>query len=143
MPGKGATMNDERIIPPGMVGLPPMDAGDVHHSKQAPKRNPKSASTGNRFGVLNAFIDFTAGTLSRAESLTWLVLYRDTKANGTTRTAQSDIARRIGADARTVNRAIRRLHAVGLVRIVWQGGFRRGPSVYAVLPMPKAREKPT
>lgn len=55
---------------------------------------------------------------------------------GTTRTAQADIARRAGTDARTIRRALVRLVELGLVRIVWQGGFRKGPSVYAVAPLP-------
>ena len=134
-------MNSAPIIPPG-VTLPPMLTDAERQAKPADKHKPKrTRHTGDRFAVFNAFIDFTAGTLKRAEAMTWLVLYRDTR-NGTARTAQADIARRIGSDTRTVKRAIRRLRAAGLVRIVWQGGFRKGPSVYAVLPTAKVSEKP-
>ena len=134
-------MNNAPIIPPGQT-LPPMLTDAERQPKAAGKSTPKRRRhTADRFAVLNSFIDFTAGTLKRAEALTWMVLYRDTR-NGTARTAQSGIAMRIGSDARTVKRAIRRLHAAGLVRIVWQGGFRKGPSVYAVAPLPKPSDKP-
>jgi predicted transcriptional regulator len=131
-------MNEAPIIPPNMVGLPPMDADHPRRPKaeSKPKRKPNHRHAAGRFGVLNAFIDETARTLTRSEFLTWLILYRDTKPEGTTRTAQADIARRAGTDARTVRRALKRLTASGLVRIVRQGGFRKGVSVYAVDPMP-------
>jgi hypothetical protein len=132
-------MNDGPIIPPGVVGLPPMEADRPRRDKteSRPKGKPNRRRAANRFGVLNAFLDMTAGALTRAELLTWLILYRDTKPDGTTRTAQADIARRAGIAARSVRRALNRLVAFGLVRIVWQGGFRKGASVYAVEPLPK------
>ncbi len=69
--------------------------------------------------------------LSRAELITWLILYRDTR-NGTAATAQADIARRGGMDVRTVKRAIARLQRRGLLTIVYRGGLNRGPSRYRV-----------
>ncbi|MCC6238750.1 MAG: transcriptional regulator [Phycisphaerales bacterium] len=91
--------------------------------------------------MLNAFLDMTAGALTRAELLTWLILYRDIKPDGTTRTSQEDIAGRAGITSRAVRFALRRLVAFGLVRIVWQGGFRKGASVYAVRPLPRQQVK--
>jgi len=131
-------MNEAPIIPPGVVGLPPMDADRPRRPKaeSKPKGKRNRRRTADRFGVLNAFLDMTAGALTRAELLTWLILYRDTKPDGTTRTAQADIARRVGITARNVRRALNRLAAFGLVRIVRQGGFRKGASVYAVEPLP-------
>lgn len=130
-------MNEAPIIPPGMVGLPPMDADRPRRAKAESKPKGKQhRRAADRFGVLNAFLDMTAGALTRAELLTWLILYRDTKPDGTTRTAQADIARRAGIADRNVRRALNRLAAFGLVRIVWQGGFRKGASVYAVEPLP-------
>ena len=38
----------------------------------------KGASKG-RFALLNAFVDFSMGELSRAEIIVWLILYRDSK----------------------------------------------------------------
>ncbi len=133
-------MNDPPIIPAGMVGLPPMESNHPRSPRTTSasskaKGKPNRRRTANRFAVLNAFLDMTAGALTRAELLTWLILYRDTKPDGTTRTAQADIARRANTDARTIRRALVRLGAHGLVRIVWQGGFRKGASVYAVAPL--------
>jgi len=133
-------MSDGPIIPPGQT-LPPLlteverKRNDGVGRRTASHRSRKQQQ--DRFGVLNAFVDFALRHLSRAEASVWLVLWRDTR-NGTARTAQTDIARRIGADARTVRRALVRLEAAGLVRIVWQGGFRKGASVYAVAPLIKS-----
>lgn len=134
-------MSEAPIIPPGVVGLPPLNADRPRPPKAEgkPKLKRRRRHAADRFAVLNAFLDMTAGALTRAELLTWLILYRDTKPDGTTRTAQADIARRAGTDARTIRRALARLSAFGLVRIVWQGGFRKGASVYAVEPLPKHR----
>lgn len=131
-------MKEAPIIPPDVVGLPPMDADRPRRAKakSKPKGKRHCRRIADRFGVLNAFLDMTAGALTRAELLTWLILYRDTKPDGTTRTAQADIARRAGIAARNVRRALNRLAAWGLVRIVWQGGFRKGASVYTVEPLP-------
>ncbi len=71
--------------------------------------------------------------LSRAEALTWLVLWRDTK-NGTVRTALTDIARRIGASKRA---AVAGLVKRGLVSRIHRGGMNRGVSVYRVQPLGK------
>ena len=85
----------------------------------------------DRFAVLNAFVDFTAGTLNRADLLTWLVLYRDTR-DGTAATSQADIARRTGLAKRTVQLAMNRLETAGLLKRVHRGGLRRGTSRYRV-----------
>jgi DNA-binding MarR family transcriptional regulator len=85
--------------------------------------------------VLNAFVDFTAGTLTRAEVLVWLILYRDTKRDGTARTSQADLARRAGVNLATVKRAVVGLRRRRLVTRVAKGNLRRGPSVYRVYPL--------
>ena len=74
--------------------------------------------------------------LSRAEALTWLVLWRDTK-NGTVRTSATDIARRIGASRKAVTNALAVLRKRGLLRLVHQGGLTGGVSVYHVEPLAK------
>lgn len=109
------------------------------HGDKADRRPPKRKTrrrTAERFGSLNLFLDSTAGALTRGELLTWLILYRDTKPDGTTKTAQADIARRAGVDARSVRRALDRLAGFGLVKIIRQGGFRQGASTYIVEPLP-------
>jgi hypothetical protein len=99
-------------------------------------RNRKPARRGRseRFAALNAFVDFgiADADLTPAEALVWLVLYRDTKANGVARTAQADIARRVGLDVRTVRRAVASLEAKGMLQIVRRGRLNAGPSTYRV-----------
>jgi predicted transcriptional regulator len=93
--------------------------------------------------VVNAFLDFSAGGLSRAEALTWLVLWRDTKPAGTAQTSQADLARRIGANSSTVKRAVAALVKAGLLAVVYRGSLHRGPSAYCVRPLPWERVTPT
>jgi predicted transcriptional regulator len=90
------------------------------------------AHTAGRFATLNEFVDRTMRDLRSAEVKVWLALYRDCKANGTARTAQSDLARRSGLDVRTIQRAIGTLRKRGLVEIVRRGTPDGGPSTYKV-----------
>ena len=87
----------------------------------------------DRFAVLNAFVDFALADLTRAEIAVWLILYRDTR-DGTARTGLTDLARRAGCNRSTVFRRLRRLEALGLVRVVHRGGLGKGLSIYRVLP---------
>lgn len=123
--------------------LPPLD------SPQRPtpaKPKPKGhKATGERFAVLNGFVDCSLAGLSRAELATWLVLYRDIR-NGTACTSAGDISHRIGTSLRGVFDAIGRLRRRGLVVQVFQGGINRGPSRYRVFPLatpPDCKVKPT
>jgi hypothetical protein len=127
----------DKSILPGCTVLPPRDAANgepIRHQraldKAMGKRNRRGR--GDRFGVLNAFVDFTMKELSRSEALVWLVLFRDTKRDGLARTSQADLARRAGMNDRTVRRAIDRLQERGLLDVVQRGGLRRGPSSYRV-----------
>jgi hypothetical protein len=134
-------------ILPGCAVLPPMDPptrrpstpaghqgdrGKAKHPKDTP---PARRKTGGRFGVLNAFVDLTAGGLTRSEILVWLILFRDTKPNGLARTSQADLARRAQANVATVKRAVKGLRRRGLLDVVFRGSLRRGPSVYRVHPL--------
>lgn len=125
-----------RIIPVCEVPLP-MDSpsgpsgNGSHRQGDKPKgRKPGSKRTAaGRFRTLNAFIDFTAKDLGRAELLVWLTLFRDCR-DGLARSAQADIARRTGLCRKTVYSALRRLEALGLVRVVRRGRLGSGPSSY-------------
>ena len=127
--------------PPGLPGcsvLPPMEPPrprPASNSKgtEKPKR---TAATSNRFGELNAFVDCSMAGLSRAEALTWLVLWRDTR-NDTVRTSMTDVARRIGASRRAVSDALSKLRKCGLLKLIHQGGLTGGVSVYHVEPLAK------
>jgi len=59
-----------------------------------------------------------------AEVKVWLILHRDTKANGLARTGQTDIARRAGLSVRGVKKAIRALNAKGMVHVLNRGRNR-------------------
>lgn len=138
-------MTDPRILP-GCSVLPPMTpatngkAGSTNGDQADGKADRKSKAktrTGDRFTVLNAFIDFSMGDLDRAEIAVWFALYRDTKPDGLARTSQADLARRAGTTDRTVRRAIASLERKRLLRIVCRGGLRKGTSTYRVLPLAK------
>jgi hypothetical protein len=118
--------------PNGSNGRPPArHQGDGEKAKGKPARR----KAGDRFAVLNNFVDFTAGTLTRAEVLVWLVLYRDTKRDGTARTSEADMARRAGLHVGTALRAVKGLRRRRLLTVVCKGNLRRGPSVYRVYPL--------
>jgi predicted transcriptional regulator len=127
--------------PPILAGckvIPPIEAtgqdGLFTDDRKQPKRKPDKRKTGNRFAVLNAFVDCTAGGLSRGEILVWLVLYRDVR-NGIAETSQANIARRIRRTDRTVRRIIGKLEQRGLLKKVYRGGLSRGASKYQVFPL--------
>lgn len=99
--------------------------------KAAQDKDTPRGRQGNRFAVLNTFVDCTLATLPRTDALVWLVLFRDSHGQ-TAKSAQAYIAGRSGLCVRTVKAAIKRLRAAGLVDVVRRGGFRRGISVYKV-----------
>lgn len=135
-------MSEPRIIP-GCATLPPIKPtngktgspiGTANDDKTGDKNKAKK-KTGDRFAVLNAFIDFTMGELDRAEMAVWFALYRDTKPDGLARTSQTDLARRAGTTTRTIVRTIAKLERRGLIKIVHRGGLRQGASTYRVRPL--------
>jgi hypothetical protein len=89
-----------------------------------------------RFEILNAFVDYGLIGLSRAELAVWLILYRDTKRDGTARASLADLARRAGIDRQTARRAVGRLASRKMLQVIRPGGLNRGPSVYHVFPYP-------
>ena len=122
-------------------GILPADAvfrpdEDEEPTSTPPPTKLKRRGRSERFAMLNAFVDFgiAATNLTPAESLVWLVLFRDTKGTGTARTGQADIARRAGIDVRTVRRAVAALEAKGMLTTVRRGRLNAGPSVYRVRP---------
>jgi hypothetical protein len=127
------------IIPVGGEP-PPMDgrgrSSNGRHRTQSGDRGRPKGATGERFAVLNAFVDFSLADLTRGEIAIWLVLYRDTR-DGTARTSYDNLARRAGLNRRNVGRAVRRLEGRGLVKVVHRGGLRLGISRYCVRGLPK------
>jgi len=102
---------------------------------------PPKGKTPGRWKTLNSFVDFTLRNLTRAEGFVWLVLYRETKPDGTATASVGWLAEQIGANRSTVVRAIKRLKAVGLLAVVRRGSLRRGPSQYRVIPLAKRAGK--
>ena len=119
------------IIPPDATLRP-----DEEPARPAPPAKPKRRSgRGERFAVLNAFVDFGLADLTGAEVKVWLILFRDAKAaTGAARTGQADIARRAGLKPRMVRYAQTSLEAKGMVHVVRRGRLNAGPSVYRVHP---------
>lgn len=101
-------------------------------STKASKPEKKPYAT-TRFYDLNYFVDMTMRDLPRGSIAAWLVLYRDTKPDGTARTGMADIARRSGISLSTAKRAVAALRERGLVVVVRKGGLHRGPSTYRVV----------
>lgn len=135
----GNGYREPRIIRVGEE-LPPMEPRSERTRKATPdkpsepKEKPGKRQAGERFRVLNSFVDFTMAELSRAEIALWLILYRDTR-DGTARTGMEDLARRAGCAKRNAVRAVQRLEKLGLLKVVHRGGFRRGVSRYRVKPL--------
>jgi hypothetical protein len=106
-------------------------------ARSASTAKPKQRRTrSERFAVLNTFVDFgiaDAG-LTPAAALVWLVLFRDTKADGIARTGQADIARRAGLSVRGVKLALKTLKAKEMIQVVRRGQLNTGPSAYRVRP---------
>ena len=125
---------------PGCSVLPPMNPRPATADNGNTGKPKRTGTTSNRFRELNSFVDCSLIDLSRAEALTWLVLWRDTKQGGTVRTSSVDIARRIGTSRRAVTNAVAGLRKRGLLRLIHQGGINRGMSVYRVIPLAKLNE---
>jgi len=119
----------------GAAMLPPMKPNKATSSASIQKDN-RRASQGDRFRILNAFVDCSMADLTRAELATWMILYRDTR-DGIARAAQSDIATRAGLSERAIRNAIGSLEQAGLLQVVYRGGLNRGVSRYKVFPQRK------
>ena len=102
-------------------------------SRPAGGRSPAKAArkSADRWGTFNGWVDATAGELSRAELLCWLVLFRDVR-NGVARTGMTDIARRAKLTRRGVVKAISGLKEKRLIEVVTRGSKDGSPNVYRV-----------
>lgn len=121
--------DDEDQAAPTSPAAPPT-------TTRKPSKKPTRRTRSERFTMLNTFVDFgiaDAG-LTPSEALVWLLLFRDTKGDGTARTGQADIARRSGLSVRGVKLALRSLRAKGMVEVVRRGQLNVGPSTYRVHP---------
>ena len=101
-----------------------------------PGRRTTKRESRLRFETLNAFVDSGMADLTRAELALWLVLYRDTKRDGTACASLGDIARRAGIERRSATRAVGKLVRRKMLQVLRRGGLNQGPSVYCVFPYP-------
>ncbi len=77
-----------------------------------------------RFELLNVFVDSGMANLSRAELAVWLILYRDTKRDGTALMSLDELARRGGMNRQTASRAVGRLARRKMLRVLRRGGLK-------------------
>lgn len=132
-------MTASRVLPPGST-LPSLETSEaVGAAASKPRagsasRSQKRRSQGQRkrFATVNSFVDCRMRDLPRAAVAVWVALWRDER-DGDSRTAMSDLARRVGCDKRTICRAIKRLRRDGLLEVVRKGGLSAGPNVYKVM----------
>ena len=95
-------------------------------------RSRKTAKrSGQRFRMLNDFVDQTMQHLTPRQVAVWLCLFRDSR-NGTASAAQSYIAQRCGLRRPTVSKTISELELIGPVVTIHRGGINRGFSRYRV-----------
>jgi hypothetical protein len=86
------------------------------------------------FETFNPFVDLGVRHLSRSEIVVYLILLRDTKPDGTTRTSYGDLATRGGMSRMSAIRAVRSLIGKGAVEVVRRGGSGIGSTTYCVVP---------
>lgn len=110
----------------GATMLNPVEGG-TPRKPPAKKTEPKP----NRFVEVNGFVDVSMRELTRAEICVWLILWRDTKGNGSAKISQEQLAQRAGMSARSVRTAIARLTKLDLVKVVWKGHVGKA-STYCV-----------
>lgn len=136
------TISEPQPIPVGREP-PPLQSSSMGNGQTPARRQSQGKAkgkhpnrkAGDRFAVLNAFVDAGMVGLSRVELATWFVLYRDTR-DGTACTSIENIAARVGCSRRAVTNAIGRLRGRGLLVQVFKGGINRGPSRYRVKSTP-------
>ena len=100
------------------------------------KRKTSRRESRLRFETFNAFVDTAMANLSRAELALWLILFRDTKRDGTARSSLDDLAPRGGINRQTASRAVGRLARRKMLQVQRRGGLNCGPSTYRVFPFP-------
>lgn len=114
-----------------MIGATSTKGATTKGASRSSNPQAKRAAAG-RFAILNTFVDDRLGVLTGAETKVWLILYRDTKRDGTVCTSQADIARRADLSEKSVQRAVKTLEHRRLLRVIWRGGINQGPSRYRV-----------
>lgn len=129
-------MNDRNRLN-GTSVMPPMSTPQTVPEKPTTqdrtngRRRSTPKGSGQRFKILNQFVDETMQQLTPRQVAVWLCLFRDSR-NGTATAAQAYIAQRCGLQRPTVSTTIGELEALGLVVTIHRGGLNRGLSRYRV-----------
>ena len=126
---KGASVMPPMVTP--LTTPPVTSAKPVSEGRRNGSRRSTSKGSGQRFKMLNDFVDITMQQLTPRQAAVWLCLFRDSR-NGTASAAQSYIALRCGLQRPTVSTTIGELEDLGLVVIIHRGGINRGLSRYRV-----------
>ena len=126
-------LNGVAVMPPLKARQPPSDATEKANRKNGTKRSAGSTPkrSGQRFKMLNDFVDISMQDMTPRQIAVWLCLFRDSRA-GVATAAQAYIAKRCGLKRPTVSTTISELEALGLVTTLHRGGINRGLSRYRV-----------
>jgi hypothetical protein len=128
--------------PPSLLETEPAGARQRRGRSASEGRDPPARrritkrASGLRFEILNAFADRGRADLSRGELAVWLILYRDTRRDGTARTSLDDLVRRGGMNRQTASRAVGELVRWRMLQALSRGGLNQGSSSYRVFPFP-------
>jgi DNA-binding MarR family transcriptional regulator len=116
------------------IGGPRAGHREMVRNRRQANQKPRQASreTSHRFQTINQFVDVTMRTVTPRAAQTWLVLWRDTKPDGTARAGVTDIARRTGCSTSTTKRALAELRRRGLIRVLERGRKDGSASLYRV-----------
>jgi len=101
-----------------------------HIAPKPSRQGTTRRDDGQRWAILNAFVDGALAELTEAEVRVWLVVYREVKPGGIARIGMGQIARLTGIKRRSVARAMDRLKHRGMVEIVSRGCINGTPNAY-------------
>lgn len=122
---------------PAHLTLTPNRTVTRDKSARSSRPPPKTPRGGDRFSVLNAFVDQSLQSLKGAQVSVWLVLFRTERDRRAT-IGHAAMARYSGLSRRSTIRAVNSLIALGLVERLARGGPDVGPSTYRMLRSPAA-----
>jgi hypothetical protein len=97
----------------------------------------RHATNGDRWAMLNAFVDVIAPRLTLVERAVWLVMFRHTRG-GTCDTSERAIATQARIDKASAGKALRRLVELGLAWPVFKSNSKGTSSRYGLHPRPDA-----
>jgi hypothetical protein len=124
-----------------------IEAEEGEHTDEGESESEGGGRLKKKILNFNAFIDLTQRGLEPTTSLVWLTLFRFAW-NGVVRVDQDKIAAAVGVDTRTVQRHLKLLYSLKLVKKTRHGGNGRGVNWYrlGLQPLPcrpkKNKKKP-